>query len=743
MTIIRLPSARSALARSAVARSARARSARAVWLALLGLAFLWGCATARLADDERLYVGGSVRVDAEDEPIRDRRALERSLEGELLPRPNTTILGLRPPLWVYSVTGASDADGVARWFQDRFGEPPVLFDDSIPEQTVPALEDWLVNRGFFDSEVDFDVRQTQTTASVVYRVLARPAWTVSGIAFPDGDDPLVAAIRESAVESLVQPDVPYDLATLRSERERIDVWVRERGFFAFSPTYVVFDAELDAEQLSVALTVAVEAPSAARARYRIESIAIYADYASDRPLPDRPVSRPADGVEYFEEFSRFNPVHIVNAIVFAPGDVYDRRAHTRTIARLNAMGAFRFVNVRYRSDAERETLRAEVLLTPLAPRTVQGEISAVQRLDGFAGPAARVEWIDRNLARGGERLDVGVGTGLETRITAGSFAFEALEFDFTSALEIPRSVGPLSAIGLVDRYGTRDRLPTTTIRAGARRQLRFGRGVRDEAYLTLAYAWPGRVSQVFEPMAVTAVRRRAHGDPDPDDELLVEAAWRARTATTSRPATLSGGLTVGAELVAGAPFAVIDTDVRGTLDLFEGSLLAYRLRTGAGRTVGRDASLPDTRLFTVGGSTGLRGFTPGSFGPGARPPVESGDAAGELRIEGSVEYRYAIVGWFYGALFADVGNTWMLSGSDRLPSVPAAVERIPAELAVSVGTGVRVDPGVIVLRLDVGIPVRKPWRAPADRWVIDEWDFTDPDWRRENVIVHLSVGYPF
>ena len=720
----------------ASARSARVSLMRAVWLVLLGLPFLWGCATARLAEDDRLYVGGSVRVDAEDEPIRDRRALERSLEGELLPRPNTTILGMRPPLWVYSVTGASDAAGVARWFQNRFGEPPVLYDDSIPEQTVPALEDWLVNRGFFDSDVDFDVRQTPTKASVVYRIAARPAWTVSGIAFPDGDDPLVAAIRESAAESLVQPDVPYDLATLRRERERIDAWVRERGFFAFNPTHVLFDAELDAEQRTVALTVAVEAPAAARVRYRIESISIYADYAPDRQLPDRPASRPVDGVEYFEEFPRFDPVHIVNAIVFAPGDVYDRRVHTRTIARLNAMGAFRFVNVRYRSDAERETLRAEVLLTPLAPRTVQGELSAVQRRDGFAGPAARVEWIDRNLARGGERLDVGGGTGLETRITAGSFAFEALEFDFTSALEIPRSVGPLSAIGLIDRYGTRDRLPTTTVRIGARRQLRFGRGARDEAYLTLAYAWPGRVSQVLEPVAVTAVRRREHDDSDPDDELLVEAAWRARTAG------LSGSVAVGAELVAGAPFVIVDAEGRGILDLFGDALLAYRLRAGAGRTIGRDAPLPDSRLFTVGGSTGLRGFATGSFGPGAAPPDASRDAAGELRIEASAEYRYAIAGWFYGALFADVGNTWMLSGPAALPAAPSALGRIPAEMAASVGTGLRIDPGVIVLRLDVGVPVRKPWRAPGDRWAVD-WALADADWRRENVIVHLAIGYPF
>jgi hypothetical protein len=65
------------------------------------------------------------------------------------------------------------------------------------------------------------------------------------------------------------------------------------------------------------------------------------------------------------------------------------------------------------------------------------------------------------------------------------------------------------------------------------------------------------------------------------------------------------------------------------------------------------------------------------------------------------------------------------------------------ELAVGTGVGVRYDFGFFVLRLDVATPLRKPYLEKGDRWVVDEIDLGSREWRRENLILNIAIGYPF
>ncbi|MFW6252962.1 MAG: POTRA domain-containing protein, partial [bacterium] len=128
------------------------------------------CATAQLEEEERLYDGGSVRIHSEEEPVEGRRSLERSIESELAPQPNTAILGLRPGLWIHELTEGAEEAGFRQWVNERFGEAPVLYDEEIPTQTVPAIEDTLFNRGFFEAEVDWEQEESEHSVSLRYNV---------------------------------------------------------------------------------------------------------------------------------------------------------------------------------------------------------------------------------------------------------------------------------------------------------------------------------------------------------------------------------------------------------------------------------------------------------------------------------------------------------------------------------------------------------------------------------------------
>jgi len=65
------------------------------------------------------------------------------------------------------------------------------------------------------------------------------------------------------------------------------------------------------------------------------------------------------------------------------------------------------------------------------------------------------------------------------------------------------------------------------------------------------------------------------------------------------------------------------------------------------------------------------------------------------------------------------------------------------EIAVGAGVGLRFDISFLVLRLDLAMPLRKPFLPDGERWVIDKINFGDPAWRKENLIFNLGIGYPF
>jgi hypothetical protein len=62
---------------------------------------------------------------------------------------------------------------------------------------------------------------------------------------------------------------------------------------------------------------------------------------------------------------------------------------------------------------------------------------------------------------------------------------------------------------------------------------------------------------------------------------------------------------------------------------------------------------------------------------------------------------------------------------------------------VGTGFGIRADANFFVVRLDLAMPIRKPWLAPGDRWVLDQISFGNSAWRKENLVLNIAIGYPF
>jgi outer membrane protein assembly factor BamA len=188
----------------------------------------------------------------------------------------------------------------------------------------------------------------------------------------------------------------------------------------------------------------------------------------------------------------------------------------------------------------------------------------------------------------------------------------------------------------------------------------------------------------------------------------------------------------------------LETDLRYYRKLGLKSSWANRFILGYGNPYGNSIQLPYIKQFFVGGNNSIRAFRSRSVGPGTfyQPDSTSffADQTGDIKMEFNTEFRPHITGPLYGAVFLDIGNIWLKNEDPSRPGANFSKDFLK-QLAIGAGAGIRLDIVLFVIRLDVGVPLRKPWETPPS--VINQIDFRNKDYRRENIVFNLAIGYPF
>jgi len=164
--------------------------------------------------------------------------------------------------------------------------------------------------------------------------------------------------------------------------------------------------------------------------------------------------------------------------------------------------------------------------------------------------------------------------------------------------------------------------------------------------------------------------------------------------------------------------------------------LATRFLAGAGYAYGNATTLPFEKQFYSGGASSMRGWQARTIGPGHSDlndifviPSQTGD----MKLEANLEFRAPLFWKFEGAVFADAGNIWALSGTDN-DDERFALSSIGGDW----GLGLRLNLDFILVRVDLGMKVHDPARAEGDRWIQPyKWLSSG------NYAVHFGVGYPF
>ncbi|WP_228724375.1 BamA/TamA family outer membrane protein [Spirosoma sp. KUDC1026] len=772
-------------------------------LCLLALLLLNACNIAKhLPANERLYMGTDITINADSTVSEsEQETMETTLSEIARPKPNAQLFGYPYKVGFYYLFGEpKKPKGFRAWFRRKFGQEPVFASARALSANVPIWEGTLENEGYFGSTVSGSLKEDGYKARGQYQVELKQRYLIDSVGFLGDSTPVRKALLTSGKQTVFKKGDPFRLTAINVERERIGQFIKQRGFYYFNTDYIAVLADNDsvAHRSKLYFAIKPEMPNAAGVPYSIRDVIIYANYNLSTAQSDTTQRR----VESEEDFivvdsaRTYNPKLFRDIIAVRPGRKYNSRAQDLTLSRFINVGAFKFVRNRFEPSQQGDSavLDAYYYLTPYPFKSVRLELDGTSRSNNFTGTQVIASWRNRNTLKRAELLTINANAGIEFQVGVGDDrSITNYRFGTDATLSFPRLVSPVRF-----RYDRRQALPKTNATVGYQLIKRGGLYDLNSFQTTFGYAWRQnlKVEHVFQPFNVNyiltsnvsdAVRDTLISQYVPEivkrqfiniigtQQLILSTLYtfnynsspRSDLPTTFRftgnvePAGNLASLFFRKQLpnddrkgifnVPYAQFLRLDADLRVYHKLNPNVTWASRLFGGIGITYGNSAGyqLPFTKQYFVGGSNSIRAFRPRAIGPGlyTRDTIRNvplfQDGGGDVKLEASTEIRGKLNKYIELAAFVDAGNVWTYSNTGIFGEEAKFGPNFLKQIAIGTGVGLRIDLSYFLLRFDLATPLRKPYKTDGSEWVINKINFRDRDWRRQNLVFNIGVGYPF
>ncbi|GAB3532749.1 BamA/TamA family outer membrane protein [Pontibacter brevis] len=758
-----------------------------------------GCnMTKTVPEGDALFTAYSVKVKGERDSSNRQSLLEPELAATVRPEPNFSILGWRPWLGIYNAFYTEKESGIKHWIMEKFGEPPVLFSEVDTGNVSTIMSNRLHNRGYFNNTVGSTATIKNKKATLEWTASVGEPYRLRKIEYTLNDSlPVHQAIAQTKEGSRLQPGQPYDLQRLTQERIRIDSLLRNRGYYFFSPEVLIFsmDSTVGDRQVDVLLRIKRAAEAKALRAYTVDDVFIMANYNMGDSLS---TSDTIDvrGYHYIPNEDYVKAKHLLRGVFIEKDSLYTRQDQLLTVKRLSGLPAYKFANLEFEEDTiQNNKLDAFLYLTPALKKSLRAEARMVNKSNNFAGPGVTVSFRNRNAFRGSELFTLEVTGSFETRTggtgtgdapegvnQVGNDNLTSYELSAQASLTIPRIVSPFNLRNLRTEF-----VPQTRIGLGFSFLDRVEFFQMHSYNATYGYNWRPSQFWTFDATPINLQYVRVNSSPAFDsilqqrpflqrsfeNQFIIGSIYQATYSNQMLQRThqffdnitldLSGNSLNAFQSVTGFPpptdeeprtvagsrfaqYVLLDNDFRYYLNIGAESQLVARLVTGAGYSYGNSTTLPYVKQFSIGGPNSVRAFRARSVGPGTYEIPDSVafsffDQTGDIRLLTNLEYRFPIAGFFKGAVFVDAGNIWLLREDPTREGGKFEANDILNELAVGTGFGLRVDVEFFVIRLDLGIPVRVPYRAPGERFVLSEFNGSFSG--ENSMVLNIAIGYPF
>ena len=744
--------------------------------------------TKHLPTNEKLYTGAKIELESADKV--NKRKIRAVAAKALRPTPNKKILWMRPKLWLYITAGENPHTKLRKWLKKK-GEPPVLLSSAKPGATTGVIDARLFNIGIFRCYSESKIAEKKHTAKVIYTSHIHKPFTVKDLNYSIPDDSINQIVQKEKKKSLVRPGEDYNLDLLKAERTRIDILLKNNGYFYFNPDYLLFKADTSNvySTVSLKLTLKDSIPQKAITVSRLNNIFIDQNYSLNGEIEGGTKDTTGYQNSIFlgkESEMNIRPGVILRSVYLKKNEIYSRQNHNITLNRLMSMGNFKFVQVKFSETDSTHPgyLDVRILMTPVPEHNVRTEFDLVTKSNNYTGPRMNVSLLNRNTFNGAELLDINMAGSFELQLSGKDRNLYSYSLNPQVGLTIPRFIAPFRIKSSTSLY-----IPKTTFSLSFNYLKRVHYFDMRTFNFIYGFKWKGNIENEHELNPVNVAYTSLVNQSAAFLDLLASNPFLKKsyeeqfiagcnysftyneqvvkmkkmqfffqgTAETAGNVFSLAKITGGEKLSNENPSRVFGSiysqyikfsgDLRAYYNISDKDKIAMRAFAGVGRPYGNSSVLPYTRQFFSGGPNSLRAFQINSVGPGTTFQNNENrgflNLGGEIKVELNAEYRLNIYRFLNGALFIDAGNVWLQKSNPANTGSPFMFSTFINEMAAGTGIGLRIDVSFFILRLDVATPVRKPWLEKNQRWVVNQINFASSSWRKDNLIFNIALGYPF
>lgn len=762
------------------------------------LLLLSACSVTKFVPEgEYLYKGATIDYQVLDS-AQIPTPLKESMTEALFPTPSSKLW-----MWWYykgeQYKQRKKNPFIMGYLTRKFGEKPVYYNSSLTKTVSKNLSDMLFNNGFFLAHAYGDTvhHEKGKGISVVYHAKVQgPAYKVDSLVYMSDSSTLWKTIEEVGVQQAIQHK-PYNLDRLVNQRNRIDSYLKNRGYFAFSAADLDYQADTSLAGRHMALGLRIKPETSYRATevFQMDSITVRPDFDID----GMSVSRNHETLRlpmftYIGNPKNLRPKVLEQVILLRPGELYSKSKHEMTLRRLSALGIFKYINMTFAQgpmlDNGRRALNANLIMSQMTQKSLSLELGAATFSTGFTGPEVGFTWRHRNLFGGAENLTIKAETGLQLQF--GGNSTRGVDYIIWSQLEaqlnVPRIISPIPF-----RLNYNEYVPHTNIGLEYDRydfhpllRLNYVKGF-------YGYDWKtnSALSYVLNPINISY---QQSGDQTGTLDTLTQqvpgllSTFRNQFIVGSNVSVTYNKLNKVKETGTGHYFyigldaagnllsaiqslAKAKKDDNGSYTLFgrpysqyvrftpevklyqritKRSMLASRLLVGVGIPLKNSEALPFVEQYVIGGPNSIRAFRfrtigPGSYYPDSTQQFNFAEHGGDLKFEANLELRFDLNEYVKPAIFLDAGNVWLYKHNPDRPGTTFEARNFAKQMAIGTGFGLRFDFTFFVLRFDFGVPLHVPYTEDENGPLASQWVIKDFSWRwlRKNTVFNLAIGYPF
>ena len=590
----------------------------------------------------------------------------------------------RLPVWLYYVTEDNSGHGFKYWVNENLTKKPEYFEISEVRRSALQMEQYLENRGYFNSRVTSKVDYSHQKAKVTYTIHPSQPYRINKIDYDIADTTLKRTVMRLEPRFPAKVGQIYNAYDLDEQRDKITNFLRNSGYYFFTKEYITFAVDSSFNNHTVEISMKIDnvedrnsGEKHPHKAYTINKISIYTNYrpmrASQPPTDSTTITFSSGfrGLQntlhfYYHEKPHIRPETFSQMIMIFQGRPFRQGQVELTYSALSNLKIIANTSIEFEpvpTDTA-NLLDCKILMRRANTHSISLQTEGTNS-GGDLGINGSVTYTNKNIFKGAEVLTVNLKGGLEAQevISLGNVEeeensiFNTSELILNTSIYFPRFLSPVPLKTFSINYQ-----PRTNFTLGGSMQKRYAYS----RYITMGsfgYDWKAnsKLQFIITPIYLNFVKV----NPIPEFQAVLDAESNQRIKDQYTSHFVFGGrysliyntqsifnpnsnyIYIRANLESSggllslfnntsiittqddhhelmgiryAQFLRGDVDFRQYYKLGDNTWFVCRQLVGCGMPYGNSYDMPFERSFYSGGSIGMRGWRYRKLGPGAYNP---------------------------------------------------------------------------------------------------------------------------